>query len=516
MNSDTITVIHPEPLTEKCLRLEARGGAFARAMMTIPTVVKPGEPFAATVSLLDENAMPIVAQDEVLVLGIEHAGEQAHLQSKGASCSPLSPRARQVAPDGSSVLKVTFPAGRSAVCRVEGLSQPAAGYFRLQGEIGGQTFVSNPALATDEERPLLLWGDPHIHTTVGDCHAERCRTRNVAYAAARHAYGLDFVAIADHVSWAPRGTAGKWYDNLAACELYDEPGVFSTLYCYETSMKGGRGGDCNIYLRQPNRTYVDPWPDDLNIAGLCEQVEGDFFAVPHHTTRTGKHGEIPPEAYPDEKLMPVAEIHSKWGTSEYRGNPTPLAEIHPGPSYVQDLLAQGYRFGFIGGTDSHTSLTFCLPLESEIHRSQPGMTAVMVAANNRNAIYDAIQARSCYAACGERILLDVTCGGLAMGQAGPLPDAGDITIRAEYAAESEIESVEVIRNGEVVHRESPNAWKGALEWTDRAVTEATPISDFTSGAPCVYYYVRITAQSNARAWSSPCWFSLVNVDVSTG
>jgi len=495
------TVTFPEPLAEKCLRLEAAGSGFARAMITIPAIVKPGEPFSATVALLDENALPLVAQGETLVLGMDGAGEEAPLRRKGATCGPLAPRAR---PDDD--LRITFPAGRSAVARVEGLVQPDAGFFRLQGEIAGQTFVSNPALATDEDRPLVLWGDPHIHTTVGDCHPERCRTRNLAYIAARHVYGLDFVAIADHISWAPRGTAGKWYDNLAGCELFDEPGGFSTLYCYETSMKGGRGGDCNVYLRQPNRTYVDPWPDDLNIAGLCEQVEGEFFAVPHHTTRTGKHGEIPAEAYPGEKLMPVVEIHSKWGTSEYRGNPTPLAKIHPGPSYVQDLLAAGYRFGFIGGTDSHTSLTFCRWLESDIHQAQPGLTAVMAERNSRDAIFDAIQARNCYAACGERILLDVTCGGLAMGQAGDLPAGGEVTIRAAYAAESDIESVEIIRNGEIVHRETPNDWKGSLEWTDTGLADATPIKAFDSGEPALYYYVRVTAQDDARAWSTPCWF----------
>lgn len=477
--SPAVTVRFPEHLVEKCLRLEARGEGLARAMISIPATVRSGEPFGATVALLDRNALPVIARGEQLTL------------SPGTGCKHA----------------IVFPAGQSAVCRVEGLVQQQPGFFRLQGQLNGRTYVSNPARVTAEDRPHILWGDPHIHTTVGDCHPQRCRTRNLAYVAARHAYGLDFIAIADHVSWAPRGTEGKWYDNLAACELFDEPDAFSALYCYETSMKGGGGGDCNVYLRQPNRTYVDPWPDDLNIAGLCEQVEGAFFAVPHHTTRTGKHGEIPPEAYPGETLMPVVEIHSKWGTSEFRGNPTPLVNIHPGPSYVQDLLACGYRFGFVGGTDSHTSLTFCRWLESEIHQAQPGLTAVMADADRRDAIYDAMQARRCYAACGERILLDVTCGGLAMGQAGPLPATGTVPIRAAYAAESRIASVEVIRNGRVVHREAPGDWKGAFEWTDTTVDEAIPVKAFESGESAVYYYVRVSAQNDARAWSSPCWFS---------
>ncbi|MDP6490620.1 MAG: hypothetical protein QGH42_10390 [Kiritimatiellia bacterium] len=217
-----VTTTFPGALEGKCLRLEAAGSGLDRAMITIPARVKPGQPFGATVALLDANAMPLIAKKEHLTLSLA----------------------------GVAQAEVSFPAGHSAVARLEGLTQPDSGYFRLQAEIDGRHFVSNPSLATDEERPLVLWGDPHIHTTVGDCHAARCRTRTLAYAAARYAYGLDFIAIADHVSWQPRGTAGKWKDNLALCELYDEPGTFSALYCYETSMRGGDGGDCNVYLRR--------------------------------------------------------------------------------------------------------------------------------------------------------------------------------------------------------------------------------------------------------------------------
>lgn len=480
VNVPNTSVSFPEQLVERCLRLEAAGSGFARAMISIPAILRPGQSFSASVSLLDDNAMPVISHGEQLVLKI----------------------------DGAIAAEVTFLGDKSAVCRVDGLSMGELGFFRVSAEIGGQVFVSNPALVTEEKRPMLLWGDPHIHTTVGDCHPDRCRTRNLAYAAARHVYGLDFVAIADHVSWAPRGTAGKWKDNLALCELFDEPGAFSALYCYETSMKGGNGGDCNVYLRQPNSTYVDPWPEGKNAAQLAEEVAGVHFVVPHHTTRTGKHGEIPPEAYPGEALMPVVEIHSKWGTSEYRGNPSPLVDIHPGPSYVQDLLACGYRLGFVGGTDSHTSLTFCRWGEGDVHQSQPGITAVMVTENSRDEIYDAIQARRCYAACGERIFLDVKCAGLSMGEAGDLPASSEVAINAEYAAESAIQSVEVVRNGEVVHRIKPDDWKGQLAWTDKSVADATPIKDFESGSPMVYYYVRVTAQDDARAWSSPCWFAL--------
>ncbi len=102
---------------------------------------------------------------------------------------------------------------------------------------------------------------------------------------------------------------------------------------------------------------------------------------------------------------------------------------------------------------------------------------------------------------------DVQCGGLGMGQSGVLPASGNVTIRADYAAESTISRVEVIRNNQVVHSEAPGDWKGRLEWTDTAVGKTELIRDFSTGKPTVFYYVRITAEADARAWSSPCWFN---------
>ena len=43
---------------------------------------------------------------------------------------------------------------------------------------------------------------------------------------------------------------------------------------------------------------VDPWPDKMHTAQLCEKIQNEFFIVPHHSTRSGKHGEIPGRCCP--------------------------------------------------------------------------------------------------------------------------------------------------------------------------------------------------------------------------
>lgn len=464
-----------DPFFEKILGIEAKGSGVSTVMIVIPTIISPYQSFSANVALLDKNAMPVFDGSQPFTICV-----------------------------GNEKVEVpAFEAGKPAICKVTGLQLNEEGFVRAQTEYNRQIFYSNPALVTPEERTQILWGDPHLHTTVGDCHAERCRTRNLAYTAARYVYGLDFLAITDHISWNPRGTPGKWYDNLASRELFDEPGEFSALYSYEASLRGGHGGDNNVYMRNRHDMYIDPWPDEIHIAQLCEKIQeqyGDaFFVVPHHTTRTGKHGEIPHEIYPGKEKMPVVEIHSKWGCSEYRGNPNPLHKIHEGPAYVQDLLAQGLQLGFVGGTDSHTSLTFCSKLENDVHDRIPGLTAVFVEENTKEKIFDAIHSQNCYATCGERIFLEVNIAG----------DDDTRTISLKTAAQSNIESIDIICNGKKIHTERPDNWTTELTWKDDRPLGDIALKHPQTNEPFSYYYVRITTETESNAWSSPVWFETI-------
>ena len=77
-------------------------------------------------------------------------------------------------------------------------------------------------------------------------------------------------------------------------------------------------------------------------------AEYDPIAVPHHTGWTGTDWENA-----DEELQPVVEIISNHGSFEFMGN-KPLK--HRGGMvghFLQDGLARGLKFGFIGGSDSH-------------------------------------------------------------------------------------------------------------------------------------------------------------------
>jgi len=141
----------------------------------------------------------------------------------------------------------------------------------------------------------------------------------------------------------------------------------------------------------------------------------------------------------------------------------------------------------------------------------PGITAVRAPALNREAIYDSIKARNCYGTSAERILItDVAIADVSMGAEIPwLTPSMPREIRASIAAESDIERVDVVRNGENVFSMPGEDWRARLSWTDEQ--DLTQVAFEPRGhfeRPFVYYYIRVTCASGAQAWVSPVWLTL--------
>jgi hypothetical protein len=71
----------------------------------------------------------------------------------------------------------------------------------------------------------------------------------------------------------------------------------------------------------------------------------------------------------------------------------------------------------------------------------------------REALWEALHARRTYATTGERILLDVTVDGHAMGESYESADEVKIDVAAEGTAP--IEQIDVLRGADVIHRWTP-------------------------------------------------------------
>ncbi|NOZ23324.1 MAG: hypothetical protein GXP25_19800 [Planctomycetes bacterium] len=469
---------------ERILEQEAPGGRPARLSIVVPSVVAPDEPFSIKLAVLDEKGYPSVECD---------------------GCAKPLEGPWQV-PDG----EVRFGRGKTAVHVLSDAVLLEEGVFRVAFDFDGETFLSNPVRCTKAPSTRIWWGDPHVHTIISRCIWQRCRSLNFCFVCARYVTGLDWVAAADHVSNGRSGPE-KWKAQRIAARLFDDPPEFVTLLGYEASLKGGAGGDNNVYFADDAEEFVDEY-EEGNTRTLCEKLGNqDFIIVPHHTTRTGKHGELSDDLYLGLKHMPVVEIHSKWGASEYRGNPAALHEIHPGPSYVQDYLARGYAFGFIGGTDTHATMPSGGGDESGHIDRLPGFTAVRSSELTRAEMFSNIRARNCYATSGERIYVEANIAGVGMGCDTVWQDASvPRKIDVEAAGESDIVRVDVVRNGRDIFSAKGGGWQAQVSWVDE---ENLPGVAYPPGGafdcPFVYYYIRVTCASGAQAWTSPTWFKLI-------
>lgn len=468
---------------ERILEHEAPGGPPARLSVVAPSVAAPGETFAVKLAVLDDKGYPSVECD---------------------GCARPDDGPWTIPCEG-----VAFEPGHAAVAVIPGAVLSEEGLFRLAFDLDGTTLLSNPVRCTREPATRIWWGDPHVHTIISRCIWQRCRSLNFCFVCARYVTGLDWVAAADHVSNGRSGPE-KWKAQRIAARLFDCPPDFATLLGYEASLKGGAGGDNNIYFADDAEEFLDEY-EEGNTRTLCDKLgDQDFIMVPHHTTRTGKHGELSDELYLGVTHMPVVEIHSKWGTSEYRGNPNALHEVHPGPSYVQDYLGKGCAFGFIGGTDSHATMPSGGGDESSHIDRLPGITAALAPALNRGNVFAAVRCRHCYATSGERILVEMTAAGRRMGADVNWPDPSKPReIHVEAAAESDIVQLDIVRNGENVHTVKGDGWRAQASWTDEENLSGAayaPAGAFTQ--PFAYYYIRVTCASGAQAWTSPTWLIL--------
>ncbi|MFW6279443.1 MAG: DUF3604 domain-containing protein [Planctomycetota bacterium] len=460
----------PPPFHQRVLHNDAPGGEPARIQATIPSITSPGQPFELKIAVLDEMGYPSIKCDAGITVSIPGQSD-LHIED-------------------------AFKPGEPAVGGINDLQMQKSGCFRLQLQVGNLNAYSNPTLCTDDDIADIYWGDPHVHTNLSDCHPEKCRSLNFAFTCARFVTGLDWMGAADHVSGG-RCDFSKWEEQKAVAEHHNAEDTFVTLPAYEASFPSGSGGDNNVYMDRFPETYVDHCGEGT-IKSLCEELEdtmdeGDFFVVPHHTTRANKHGEISDDIYPGPRRMPLLEIHSKWGTSEYRGNPNALHNVHPGPSFAQDFLNRDMILGFIAGTDTHATMPSGGGYEPGHIDRKPGLTAVQSHALTREKIFSNMKNRHCYATSGERILLHGTIRGADFGQVVPPEDATSTPdIDVLIAARSNISRIDLIRDGERIHSNHPDDWKSRFSYTDN------------HDAPA-YYYIRVTCSSGAQAWSSPVW-----------
>jgi hypothetical protein len=462
--------------------LRVTGGARRGYHLAAPPLQQAGKPFGLRILAVDGAGNP--AAD-----GFEAGdGYGAEAGSIAFTCS-----------DPSAELKVrsgTGPANRDkggsghgtgkAVSRIQvTLNRPGVHHVTVCDQALGVSGLSNPILVQegisadegipDQDHPAegfnLFFGDIHGH----NAHCDGRGTADEYYTWARDVRLLDFSALTNHVEEAKRYRIEDFWPVVGqkAAEYY-EPGRFVTFLAFEWGSWERFGDKCVYYEGGKGRWFGAHLESASTPDRLWRELRGKAaITIPHHS----KYGGKTDWSFHDPELQPVAEIYSTWGSSEQGGEHS-----------VQSAWARGYKLGVIASSDTHTGTP---------GNEGGGLAAVWAGELTREGLFRALRKRRCYATTGARILLDFRLNGFRMGEAVREEQPGRRELTVLAAGTGNLDSLEILKNNEVVHSRAGSGKVIRLRWEDGPNRRSIPGEDF--------YYVRVSQTDGNRAWSSPIW-----------
>ena len=461
--------------TRKHPTVRVIGGPPAALRVIGPAAVRKGEPFELTVQAVDAyNLNPASGTEGEVRLSWFNA--EGHVPERH-----------------------TIRASDEGIVKVGGcVLNSGFGYVTAVDEEHALIGRSPPICADFAEDTHLYFGEIHgqMYESIGTGDVEEY------YQWGRDVERLDFCATANHYGGRfDHGAAAKgdyrfmdrlWPGIVEASNRYYEPGKFVTFVSFEW---GNRYGHKNVYYRSDEGPFIYG-QSTMSPEELWEQLKDrEVLTIPHHPKYCG----VTDWSFRNDRMQRLVEICSAWGISETGGDHS-----------VQRALAMGHRLGFIGGTDTHYGQPGHGPHGVD---EGCGLVAVYAKERTREAIFDALYQRRCYATTGARMLLDFRVNGHGMGEEikCEVRSAKCEVRRIEGRAigTGKIRKVEILRNNEVVHVREGAGFEVRFEWTDREDLRKLAISPtFDGDVPFLFYYCRVTQEDRHIAWSSPIWLSL--------
>ncbi|MBS0620448.1 MAG: DUF3604 domain-containing protein [Verrucomicrobia bacterium] len=240
----------------------------------------------------------------------------------------------------------------------------------------------------------------------------------------------------------------------------------------------------------------------------------ELLSIPSFTMAKGMESHF--TAF-DPEFERVVEIYNAWGSSECtekEGNTRPISSedkkgvFESEKGSIRKALGNNCRFGFVaGGLDDRG--IFGAFYESAQVQYSPGLTCILAVEQTREALFQALYNRSCYATTGVRMVLGFYIAGSQMGTELNTKAKPGLSFNRHItgfaAGTSTIQEILIVRNGKPWHTIRPNQsqYEFAIDDTDPLGKIVLESSD--ERPPFVYYYLRITQDDGHIGWSSPIW-----------
>lgn len=298
----------------------------------------------------------------------------------------------------------------------------------------------------------ILFGDIHNHNALGYGIGSLERSIDIART------HLDFFAFTGHSSWhdlvpMEGGREQHWLQGferlregwpsvqklIADANKDDEFSAFLGFEWHSSQF----GDQCVVY---PHDNEMLVFPD--HVQKLREHcMEKNALMIPHHVAYPKGNRGVNWDEF-TECCTPVVEVFSEHGNSENDRAPlTYFNHAMGGRDTSQTIAAgleNGLRFGFVASTDSHNGFPGAYG-EGLMGVHSPGL--------DRGSILKAIRDRHTYALTGDRILVDFAVNGALMGST--ITAGKEVEISYDVRCPDELDVVEIIHNGQVVHRDYP-------------------------------------------------------------
>lgn len=354
----------------------------------------------------------------------------------------------------------------------------------------------------DGETYRLFWADTHVHSGFSpDAEGELDELVHFA----RDEAGLDIVTIIDNDYYPHKAlTEPEWRIHQELADHFSEEGTFLWLPGYEfTYHRGDLDPDFN------HRCVSFPSGAGPLYRRIDAETNSDYTMIPALKAAGAM-------VYPHHCTYQLIDNDAEWNvevTSSWR---VCIEET----DFTIRRLTEGKRLGFIGSSDTH--------------RGVPGLggarTAVLAPALTRRAVHEAYANRRLLATQGHNLFIDFRVAHAVTGEQVELLAPPTITARIEVP--SDIDYVEITRDGEVIHRLMPEA--------TRELTVDHDDNDLSPGPHFYFLRLKLTGDpsfnrdgyepatndprpfsqdsryphnlARARgpfAWSSPVWVTLV-------
>ncbi len=223
----------------------------------------------------------------------------------------------------------------------------------------------------------------------------------------------------------------------------------------------------------------------------------------------------------------VVEIYNAWGSSECltkEGNLRPISSTSKkgvgefAEGSIRKALNNNCRFGFVAGGLDDRDLFGSLYDSDQVQYS-PGLTAILATEQTRDSLFQALFNRQCYATTGERIILGFFIAGMPLGSELSTKTKPGLFynrhITGYVAGTTPITSIEIIRNGTVIHTIKPGILTVDFSFDDDKQISQIALPGSKEQPPFTYYYLRVLQEDGHMAWGSPIWIDLHDLPVAS-